>query len=278
MRRGSPYPLTKPVIDRLALAGEHGPKKGPCYPRLSLAGPIPARARDLKVPYRPRRYRAIPMARPLLWDIRCPDVHHRWPYLGHLTVGTGPCMGRYLAIEPDPYIRLSSSWPAGQEQCGVPRAPGALGTDDAVSPLWPMGSDAFLESWAGDACPSLSRNAIGPIDVEADKHLTQVSAFPGRDRGMSVPDMPIMQQWDGLSLLASPIAKSRARRIWPWTVEHGRIPISVLTGLGEARARRPAHHAVLLTVIAAVASRSQLRVIESGLCQTSLSRLYVTGR
>ena len=49
----------------------------------------------------PRRYRAIPMARPLLWD-SLTGVHHRWPYLGHLTVAPGPCMGQVLAIETGP--------------------------------------------------------------------------------------------------------------------------------------------------------------------------------
>ena len=69
---------------------------------------------------------------PLLWIDLCQIYHHRWPYLGHLTVEYGPCMARTLVIDLGPHTQISSSMPAGMEQCGVTRAPGALVTDDAV--------------------------------------------------------------------------------------------------------------------------------------------------
>ena len=48
------------------------------------------------------------------------------------------------------------------------------------------------------------------IDVEADKLLTRVRPFPGPDRGVSVPDTPIMRQCGRLSLLASAAATRMA--------------------------------------------------------------------
>ena len=64
--RGSPYPLTELHIVQFAIAGEHGPKKGPCYPRLQAhAGPhtrlVPARGLSMPLIVRVATG-AIPMA------------------------------------------------------------------------------------------------------------------------------------------------------------------------------------------------------------------------
>ena len=87
---------------------------------------------------------------------------------------------------------------------------------------------------ASDACqaPVASSSYAGlTLAVGLDKHLTRVQVFPDLDRGEAVPASPIMRQWGGLSLLASPAASVQGQRIGPvhlW-VGHGRYH-TVLTG------------------------------------------------
>ena len=66
-----------------------------------------------------------------------PSLSPRRPYLGRLWSHTGPEMASMLVIEVGTHTHLSSSRPAGLEQCGVTEAPGASVTDGAVSSLWP---------------------------------------------------------------------------------------------------------------------------------------------